>query len=114
MSDNQPTPPTPTPAAPPAADTEESRFRAYLDRYVTEHESKPVPAGQGNQQPAQQTPDLAAAIEAALTKRERASQSKKEMEELKTSNTGLAKRVEDLERAIKRTARDPFSIFRGL
>src|ERR1700751_318264 len=112
MSDTPPAPqPAPAPTPPP---DEESRFRQWLRKYVTEHQSKQLPNGQGGQQPSQSVaaPDLAAAVEAVIAKRERSQQSRKEIDDLKAGNATLAQRLEALEKNAKK--RSPFSIFSGL
>lgn len=113
MPEPQPptTPPTPpSPPTPPQGD-EESRFHAYLDRYVRGHESQSVPTGQGQQQ--QTGPSLEQAIEAVLTRRERASASSKKMTELEEFKTAAQKRMDELEVLVRKGKSGVFSIFNG-
>lgn len=90
----------------------EDTFRQWFDKY--EKERGTVPASAGDQQSkgaAAQQPDIAAAVEAALTRREATQKRESRLSALEQSNNDLAKQVEALKNQIAKAGRSVFSIF---
>lgn len=116
MSSN---PPTPTPTPPASDPAEETRFRAWFDKYIKENEStnqgqqQPVHQSQGSQSQGGQN-SLESAIEAVLTRRANKDAGEKRLKDLETSNQSLASQVAELTKLVKKGKSTVFSIFDGL
>lgn len=116
MSSN---PPTPTPTPPQSDPAEETRFRAWFDKYVKENEStnqgapQSVHQNQGGQSQGGQT-SLESAIEAILTRRASRDAGEKRLKDLESSNQSLATQVAELTKLVKKGKSTVFSIFDGL
>lgn len=90
----------------------EDTFRQWFEKY--EKERGTVPASGGDQQPKgapAQQPDIAAAVEAALSRREANTKRESRLSALEQSNTELSAQVKALTDQIKKAGRSVFSIF---